>query len=102
MCVILTENTLDIDKDVSSVKKNILKELNHMELKDLFSELGIKNATLQNNYQQGLDAYADVLICTWIRGDQLVERQEYRGGATWENLKKALNRLGFGGTASKI
>ena len=102
MCIILTENTfIDINEDVGSVM-DILQELNHMELKNLFTELGIKNATLQKNYQQGFDVYADDLIRTWIKGNQMVERPKYQGGATRENLKKALNKLGFHGTASKI
>ena len=87
--------TTDIDKDGRSVKE-LLKPLNRDELKELFEELGLSDATLRNRYSDSTMAY---LVRGWIlRRDAVLDR----GGATWENLKKVLQRLGHNGIAANI
>ena len=90
--------TTDIDKDVRRVKE-ILKPLNRDELKELFEELGLSDATLRNKYSDSTMAYLDDLVRGWIlRRDAVLDR----GGATWESLKKVLQRLGHNGIAANI
>ena len=90
--------TTDIDKDGRSVKE-LLKPLNRDELKELFEELGLSDATLRNRYTDCAVAYLDDLVRGWmLRRDAVLDR----GGATWENLKKALQRLGHNGIAANI
>ena len=90
--------TTDINKDGRRVKK-LLKPLNRYELKELFTELGLSNATLINRYTDSRDAYLDDLVHPWIQGrDDVLDR----GGATWESLKKALQELGHNGIAANI
>ena len=88
----------DIDKDGRRVKE-LLKPLNRDELKELFEELGLPNATLRNRYSDSTMAYLDDLVRGWIlRRDAVLDR----GGATWESLKKFLQRLGHNGIAANI
>ena len=90
--------TTDIDKDGRSVKE-LLKPLNRDELKELFEELGLSDATLRNRYTDCAVAYGDDLVRGWmLRRDAVLDR----GGATWKNLKKALQRLGHNGIAANI
>ena len=90
--------TTDIDKDVRRVKE-LLKPLDRDELKELFEELGLSDATLRNRYSDSTMAYLDDLVRRWIlRRDAVLDR----GGATWENLKKVLQRLGHNGIAANI
>ena len=90
--------TTDIDKDVRRVKE-LLKPLDRDELKELFEELGLSDARLRNRYSDSTMAYLDDLVRGWIlRRDAVLDR----GGATWENLKKVLQRLGHNGIAANI
>ena len=90
--------TTDIDKDGRRVK-DLLKPLNRDELKELFEELGLSDATLRNKYSDNTMAYLDDLVRGWIlRRDAVLDR----GGATWESLKKVLQRLGHNGIAANI
>ena len=90
--------TTDIDKDGRSVKE-LLKPLDRDELKRLFEELGLYDATLKNRYTDSAVAYLNDLVRGWIlRRDAVLAR----GGATWESLKKALQRLGHNGIAANI
>ena len=73
--------------------------LNKEELRDLFRELGLAHRTLQNHFENyGVDQYADSLLCAWINERDNVPT----GGATWENLKTALQKNGCGGAANQI
>ena len=74
------------------------------ELRDLFRELGLANAILQEHYENyGLSQYAEYLLCAWINGrDNVLNNPAYPGGATWENLREALTKLGHHGAAEKI
>jgi hypothetical protein len=93
---------LNIDRDVRKVKR-LLKPLDNDELKELFEEFGLSNATLRNKYAQGVNVYADDLVRAWILGkDGVLKSKEYPGGATWGNLKKALTKLGRTGIAEEI
>ena len=97
-CILLISMTTDIDKDGRRVKE-LLKPLNRCELKELFEELGLSDATLRNRYSDSTMAYLDDLVRGWIlRRDAVLDR----GGATWENLKKVLQRLGHNGIAANI
>ena len=97
-CILLISMTTDIDKDVRRVKE-LLKPLNRDELKELFEELGLSDATLRNKYSDNTMAYLDDLVRGWIlRRDAVLDR----GGATWESLKKVLQRLGHNGIAANI
>ena len=90
--------TTYIDKDGRRVKE-LLKPLNRDELKELFEELGLSDAILRNRYSDNTMAYLDDLVRGWIlRRDAVLDR----GGATWENLKKVLQRLGHNGIAANI
>ena len=76
--------------------KNDLRNLRKDELGDLFRELGLDDATVENNGP-------DTIIRSWIlETDAVLDKKEYPGGATWENLKKALAKLGHKGIAMKI
>ena len=90
--------TTDIDKDGLRVKE-LLKPLNKDELKELFTELGLSNATLTNRYSDSRDAYLHDIVRAWIQ-----ERDGVlgRGGATWKSLKRALQELGHNGIAANI
>ena len=93
MCI-----TSDIDKDGLDAKE-ILQSLNKQELKDLFRELGLCDITVRNKDTQSLKEFADDLVRAWIHGrDNVLDK----GGATWENLQKALLKLGHVGVARSI
>ena len=84
--------------------KGCLKHLDRDELKDLFQELGLYHSTVQNNYSGSTRAeYSERLIRDWIRGeDGVLTSEDYSGGATWENLRKALKELNHHGVANDI
>ena len=83
--------------------KKLLKPLDKDQLKGLFEELGLADATLRNKYAGDAMAYADDLTRAWIQGrDDVLKSEDYPGGPTWENLKKALEELGHNGIADKI
>ena len=88
----------DINKDGCQVKE-LLKPLNKDELKALFEKLGLSETTLGNKYSDSAVAYLDDLVRSWIQArDDVLER----GGPTWENLKKALKKLGHNGIAIEV
>ena len=93
----------DIDRDVRRAK-GCLKDLGKEELKDLFQELGLYDSTVQNNYSSSTRAeYSEGLIRDWIRGkDGVLTSEDYSGGATWENLRRALKELNHHGIADDI
>ena len=92
----------DIDRDVLKAKR-LLKSLNKDELKDLFRELGLSDTTVRDKYSEGVSVYADDLVRSWIlERDAVLESEVYLGGATWENLKKALIELKHIGIAGTI
>ena len=79
--------------------KKLLKPLNKDELKSLFEELGLYDATLRNKYSDSAVAYLDDLVRSWIQArDDVLDR----GGATRESLKSALQELGHNGIANEI
>ena len=82
--------------------KGCLKHLDKDELKDLFQELGLYHSTVQNSYSGSTRAeYSERLIRDWIRGeDGVLTSEDYSGGATWENLRKALKELNHHGVAN--
>ena len=90
--------TTDINKDGRKVKR-LLNSLDRDNLKALFEELGLSETTLGNKYSDSAVAYLDDLVRSWIH-----ERDDVldRGGATWENLKSALQELGHNGIADII
>ena len=80
-----------------------MKSLDKDHLKELFRELGLYDATLINRYSDSVIAYADDLITAWIQErDGVLTVDDYPGGATWENLRKALQELGHNGIAAAI
>ena len=73
------------------------------QLKGLFEELGLYDATLRNRYANNVTAYSDDLTRAWIQGrDGVLKSDDYPGGPTWENLKKALLEIRHKGIADKI
>ena len=93
--------SLDVDEDVGKVE-DLLRDLNGDELKKLFSELGLFNATVMNKYEQAVRVYADDLIRAWIlERDGVLSKTEYPEGATWENLKKALKKHNHNGIVKR-
>ena len=85
--------------------KGCLKNLDKEELKDLFQELGLFDQTVGNRYSDSSRAeYSEELARAWILGRDgvLVHQKEYKGGATWENLRKALRELNHIGVAAEI
>ena len=93
----------DINKDIP-ITKRYLQHLNKEELKQLFQELGLYHSTVVNNFSDGSrDGYAEDLIRPWILGrDEVLISEVYRGGATWENLTKALRTINHIGIADSI
>ena len=92
----------DVNRDVRKVKV-LLTNLDKNELRELFRELGLFDATVQNKYSGSIRVYANDLIRLWILGeDGVLELEKYRGGPTWENLKKALIELNHNGIAEQI
>ena len=83
--------------------KGCLKNLNKEELKDLFQELGLFNQIVGNRYSDSSRAeYSEELVRAWILGrDGVLDQEEYEGGATWENLRKALGELKHIGVAAE-
>ena len=77
-----------------------MKYLNKDQLRDIFRELGLANATLQEHSQDyGLNEYAEDLLTAWInKRDDVLEK----GGPTWENLKTALTEKGHKGAVEEI
>ena len=92
--------TLDIDKDILQVKE-ILRSLEKQDLKNLFRELGLYDHTVRNKDSESLEVYAEDLVRAWICGKDNVVNS-YQGGATWENLKKALVKINHVGVARSI
>ena len=84
--------------------KCCLKHLDKEDVKDLFQELGLYDSTVQNNYSGSTRAaYCEGLIRAWILGrDGVLMKEDYSGGATWENLRKALRELNHHGIAKDI
>ena len=84
--------------------KGCLKNLDKEELKDLFQELGLFDQTVRNRYSDSSRAeYSEELVRAWILGrDGVLDQEGYEGGATWENLKKALRQLNHIGVAAWI
>ena len=78
--------------------------LGKKELRDLFRDLGLANVTLQNHFEvYGLNQYADDLLLAWINErDNVLNNTDYPGGATWENLRKALTKLGHHGAGERV
>ena len=90
--------SIDINKDGCQVQR-LLNSLDRDNLKALFKELGLYETTLKNKYSDSAVAYLDDLVSSWIQGrDDVLER----GGPTWENLKKALKKLGHNGIAIEV
>jgi hypothetical protein len=93
---------LDINKDVHKAK-NLLKHLKKEELKDLFVELGLFDATVLNNYSASANVYANDLVRAWVLGkDSVLQSETHPGGATWENLRSGLRTLDHHGVADTI
>ena len=91
MCFYIT----DINRDPLTARK-LLNNLKIDQLNALFRELGLYDATL-------LNGSADDWIRAWILGDDGVTTlEDCPGGATWENLRKALNARGHVGIAKNI
>jgi hypothetical protein len=94
---------LDLDRDDVNSTKTALQHLEKEELKDLFQELGLSDLTARNKYTKSIKAYAEDLIRGWILGrDNVTKSAEYPGGATWENLRKALRKMEHHGIAERI
>ncbi|CAI7997388.1 hypothetical protein GBAR_LOCUS2139, partial [Geodia barretti] len=92
----------DINRDLLIAKRH-LQHLRKEELKELFLELGLFDATVQNNFDRSRDTYAEDLIRAWILGkDGIGTKEEYKEGETWENLKKALRKINHHGVADAI
>ena len=94
----------DIDNDLGPAKTTLVCCLDKEQLRDLFRELGLANKTLQDHYENyGLSQYAEEMLEAWINGrDNVLNNPAYPGGATWENLRKALTKYGHHGAAGEI
>ena len=95
----------DSGRDFIDARMLLVRYLNKGEFRDLFRELGLADRTQYYYYKHyhyghyGVDEYADSLLRAWINErDHVVTT----GGATWENLKRALESIGHGGAASQI
>ena len=73
-----------------------------MQSQGLFEKPGQRRAkglvsdkTVHNRYSDSSRAeYSEELVRAWILGrDGVLDQEEYEGGATWENLRKALREL---------
>ena len=94
----------DIDRDLGPAKAILECHLDKVQLKNLFRELGLANKTLINYFDNyGLSQYAEDLVRAWINvRDDVLKKPEYPGGATWDNLRKALDKEGHGEAALQI
>ena len=73
--------------------------LDKEQLRDLFLELGLADRILQEDFEvHTISQYADSLLRAWINEEDYVPT----GGATWENLKTALQSIGCGEAANQI
>ena len=93
-----------MDRDLGPAKNILVRRLDKQQLKNLFRELGLADTTLQDHLDHyGLSQYAEDLVHAWINGrDDVLKKPEYPGGATWDNLRKALDKEGHGGAALQI
>ena len=90
----------DRDRDIGDAKTILVKYLQKEELRDIFRELGLANAILQNHFKDyGLNEYAEDLLKAWINKRDGVLK---KGGPTWENLKTALTEKGHNGAVEEI
>ena len=91
----------DRDRDIGDAKTILVKYLGKKEqLRDIFRDLALANATLQEHYQDyGVNEYAEDLLKAWINKRDGVLK---KGGPTWENLKRALTEKGHNGAVEEI
>ena len=89
---------LNIDRDFIHVRQ-LLHNLNKEELKAIGRHLGLSNNTVNNFYDNSVNSYCEEIITAWMNERDSVLSN---GGATWENLKKALESEGLTGHAAKI
>ena len=94
----------DVDRDLGPAKAILERRLNKEQLKNLFRELGLADTTLQNHFDHyGIAEYAEYLVHAWINGeDDVLKKPEYPEGATWDNLREALNKNRHGEAALEI
>ena len=73
-----------MDRDLHDAKMILLNYLNKEQLRNLFRQLGLANATLQDHFHHyGLNDYAEDLLLAWINErDNVLSNPEYPGGAT--------------------
>ena len=81
--------------------KDVLTKLNKGKLRDLFQELGLSESSTNEMFTDGIGDYADDLLRKWKIGDDDV-LDKYKGGATPENLKKALIKRKHRGLADQL
>ena len=89
---------LNLDNDFLFVH-HLLSGLNKEQLKYIGIHLGLAHDTVNNYYDSSADRYCSEMLRAWIsERDNVIEH----GGATWQNLKKALQAEGLNGHAEKI
>ena len=89
---------LNLDKDLLLVRQ-LLSGLNKEKLKYIGMRLGLTHDTVNNYYDSSVAIYCDEMLRAWIsERDNVIDR----GGATWQNLKKALQDEGLNGHAKTI
>ena len=89
---------LNLDKDFLFVR-HLLSGLNKEKLKYVGMRLGLAHDTVNNFYDSSVAIYCSEILTAWINErDNVIDR----GGATWQNLKKALQDEGLNGHAEKI
>ena len=76
-----------------------MEYLDKDQLRDIFRELGLVNATLQEHKDYGLNEYAEDLLKAWInKRDDVLEK----GRPTWKNLITALTKKRHKGAVEEI
>lgn len=90
---------LNVDRDFLRVHQ-LLSNLKKGELRTVGRHLGLSDNTVNNYYyDNSVNNYREEIITAWMNERDNVLKN---GGATWENLKKALESEGLNGNAARI
>ena len=89
---------LNINRDFILVR-HLLHDLKKEELRAVGRHLGLSNDTVNNYYDNSINSYCEEIITAWMNERDNVLNN---GGATWENLKRALESEGLTGHAAQI
>ena len=89
---------INLDRDLIRTR-DVLRDLNNEQLRNIGRRLGLSNNTVNNCFDSSTDSYCSEMLTAWMsERDDVTEC----GGATWENLRRALQDEGLNGHAARI